>query len=55
MNSSDKWFFGLIGAIIIVPLLGMGVSEYLKYQCRIEAIKAGKNIEDTIKLCGKPV
>lgn len=47
----DKWYFILIGVFVVVMGIGMGISEYHKGHCRIEAVKAGKSAEDIAKIC----
>ena len=47
-----KWF--MIGMAVIFGLMfvGMGVDQYSKSQCRIEAIKAGVEADKINTACG---
>jgi len=47
----DKWYYIGFGAFLVVMGVSLGITEYEKGQCRIEAIKAGKSAEDIVKIC----
>lgn len=51
MNDDFKWFILLIGAFVIVPLIGMGIGEWRKQDCRVELAKVGKSIEEIKEIC----
>ena len=50
---SDKWIVVLIVGSISVLFAPLGILEYSKYQCRIEAIKAGVDAEKITTACGQ--
>lgn len=47
-----KWIMISAALIFCAMFAGIGVSEYNKSQCRIEAIKAGMDAESIVKTCG---
>lgn len=48
----DKWIVILVVGIAAVMFSPLGIVEYSKYQCRIEAIKAGVNADKINTACG---
>ena len=51
MNSEMKWFVILMIAFIAVPIAGFGLKDYQLGQCRIEAIRAGMDVEKIAQVC----
>lgn len=51
MDSDVKWFILLMAAFVITPLIGLGVSEWRKQDCRVELAKAGKTVEEIKAIC----
>lgn len=51
MDNDFKWVMLLIAAFVIVPLVGLGVSEWRKQDCRVELSVAGKAIEEIKEIC----
>lgn len=51
MDSDTKWFMILMGSLFIVPLLGLGVSEWRKQDCRIELAKVSRSVEEIKEIC----
>ena len=47
-----KWFMIAVAVIFGLMFVGMGVEQYTKSQCRIEAIKAGVEAEKISQACG---
>lgn len=48
----DKWMSICIIAVMGLLFGPIGCSEYQKYQCRIEAIKAGIDADKIGQACG---
>jgi predicted Na+-dependent transporter len=51
MDSDMKWFTILIAAFVVLPLLGLGISDWHKQNCRVELAKVGKTTEEIKELC----
>ena len=51
MNTDMKWFALVMIALIGFPMAGLALNEYQKYQCRMEAIKAGMEPEKISQVC----
>ena len=51
MNEDYKLFLVLIAVFLVVPLIGLGISEWRKQDCRVELAKAGKTVEEIQALC----
>lgn len=51
MNEDFKLFVWLMVIFVALPLLGLGVSEWRKQDCRVELAKAGKPIEEITAIC----
>ena len=51
MNNEFKWVMLLIAAFVIAPLLGLGVEQWRKQDCRIELAKIGKSVDEIKELC----
>ena len=47
-----KWFAIAMAVIFGLMFVGMGVEQYTKSQCRIEAIKAGVEADKISQACG---
>ena len=47
-----KWFMIAIAVIFGMMFAGMGIDQYSKSQCRIEAIKAGVEADKINQACG---
>ena len=47
----DKWVAILFMALIVGMFSPIVVNEYSKSVCKVEAIKAGMNADDILKLC----
>ena len=47
-----KWFAIAMAVIFGLMFVGMGVDQYSKSQCRIEAIKAGVEADKINLACG---
>lgn len=48
----DKWLTIMIIGVTAAMFAPLGVMEYSKYQCRIEAIKAGVEADKINMACG---
>ena len=51
MNSDYKLFVWLAVIFFIAPIIGLGISEYQKANCRLELGKLGRTVEDIERLC----
>lgn len=51
MNDDMKWFLIVVLLFIFLPVVGMGVSEWRKQDCRVELSKAGKSAEEIKEIC----
>lgn len=51
MNDDFKWFTLVIAAFVIVPFIGLGISEWRNQDCRVELAKAGKPVEEIKEIC----
>ena len=51
MSNDAKMVIVLIGAFFVVPLIGLGVSEWRKQDCRMELAQAGRTVEEIKELC----
>jgi len=51
MDDDIKWYLALIASFVIIPMLGFGVSEWRKQDCRIELAKAGKTVDEIKEIC----
>ena len=51
MNTDMKWFVILMMTCIGVPMVGLGISEWRKQDCRIELSKAGRSVDEIRELC----
>ena len=51
MDSDIKWFIALLASFVVLPLLGLGVSEWRKQDCRVELAKVGKSLEEIKEIC----
>ncbi len=51
MDSDMKFFLWIIVLIILGPLLGLGISEWQKQDCRIELARIGKTVEEIKEIC----
>ena len=51
MNSDMKWFVLLIGAFVILPLMGMALDDWHRKDCRVELAKVGKSAEEIREIC----
>jgi hypothetical protein len=51
MDDDMKWYLALIASFVIIPMLGLGVSEWRKQDCRIELAKAGKTVDEIKEIC----
>jgi hypothetical protein len=51
MNTDTKWFVILMIVFISLPMAGLALNEYQKSQCRIEAIRAGMDVEKIAQVC----
>jgi hypothetical protein len=51
MDSDMKWIIALMTSFIVLPLLGLGVSDWRKQDCRVELAKVGKSIEEIKEIC----
>ncbi len=49
----DKWIVALVVGFALMMFAPLGIVEYNKAQCRIEAIKGSMPADDIIKVCGK--
>jgi len=49
----DKWIVICIVGVLAAMFAPIGIMEYNKAQCRIEAIKVSMPADDIIKVCGK--
>ena len=46
-----KWYAIVMIVIIGTPMAGMALKEYQDSQCRIEAIRAGIDVEKIAQVC----
>jgi hypothetical protein len=51
MDTDMKWYAIVMIAIIGIPMAGLALNEYQKSQCRIEAIRAGMDVEKIAQVC----
>lgn len=51
MNDDMKWVLLIVVACVVLPLLGLGVSEWRHQDCRVELAKANKTVEEIKELC----
>ena len=51
MDSDMKWFIALIVAFVVIPLVGLSISDWHKQDCRVELAKVGKSTEEIKELC----
>jgi len=51
MDSDMKWAALAFMFIIGIPMIGLGVDQYNKSQCRIEAIRANMPADEIAKVC----
>lgn len=51
MDTDMKWFMILLMAIIVLPMIGLGVQQYEVHQCRMEGIRANWPAENIEKVC----
>lgn len=49
----DKWIVACILGFATAMFAPLGIIEYSKANCRIEAIKASVPADDILKVCGK--
>lgn len=49
---SDKWIAMIIICCVVGMFAPLGIMEYSKYQCRIEAIKASVEADKINTACG---
>lgn len=49
----DKWIVALVVGFATAMFAPLGIIEYNKAQCRVEAIKVSMPADDIIKVCGK--
>lgn len=47
----DKWYFIGLASFLVIIGITFGYSEYLKYQCRVEAMNTGRSAEEINKIC----
>jgi hypothetical protein len=52
MNDDVKWIMVGFAAMAFALFGGLAVMDYSKYQCRIEAIKAGVEADKINTACG---
>ena len=53
MDTEMKWAMIAMLCVIVLPLVGLSLSDYHHSQCRLEAIKASMPADDIKKVCGK--
>jgi hypothetical protein len=51
MDNDAKMVFVLIVVFFILPMLGLGVSEWRKQDCRTELARVGRSVEEIKELC----
>lgn len=51
MNDDVKWFMVIIAAFLLIPLVGIGVGEWRRQDCRLELAKIGKTVEEIKEIC----
>lgn len=49
----DKWIVALVVGFALMMFAPLGIIEYNKAQCRMEAIRAHMPADDITKVCGK--
>lgn len=52
MITFEKWIIIAMMLLFGILMTGLGVAEYSKIQCRIEAIKAGVEADKIALACG---
>ena len=52
-NNDVKWVVACIICVMIAIVIEVSVETSSKTQCKIEMIKAGKTVDDIVKVCGK--
>lgn len=51
MSSEYKLIIGLVILVVGLPMVGMALSEYHQYDCKVQLAKAGRNSEDIKEIC----
>lgn len=51
MSDDTKMIIVLIISFVLVPMIGLGISEWRKQDCRVELARAGKTVEEIKELC----
>lgn len=51
MDQDYKLFLWLLAVFVVAPLIGLGISEWRKQDCKVELAKAGKTIEEITAIC----
>ena len=51
MDGDLKFLVWFVFIFVGLPLLGMAVSEYHQYDCKVELAKAGRSLEDIKAIC----
>lgn len=51
MDTDMKWFALVFMFIIGIPMVGFGLTEYQKGQCRVEAIRANMDVDKIAQVC----
>jgi hypothetical protein len=51
MNDDYKLLVILATVFVVLPLVGLGISEWHKQDCRVELTKVGKSVEEIKELC----
>ena len=51
MGTDMKWYAIAFMFIIGLPLVGLALEQYNRGQCRIEAIRAGMDVEKIAQVC----
>ena len=50
-NTDLKGLALLLFCLIVVPMVGFGISEFHKQTCRIDLAKAGRSVTEIQELC----
>ncbi len=47
----SKWIAIMAMVMMVAIMVPLGISEYAKNLCKVEALRAGVSAEDVVKVC----
>lgn len=51
MDQDFKLLLCLLAFFVAAPLIGLGISDWRKQDCRVELSKAGKSLDEINAIC----